>query len=116
MKERRRFIRLDVGVDVTYTKCDAPEQGGLSYSKNISRGGICLSVNEKLKKSDLLDLKISVLRYEKPIDAKARVIWVKEYHNSADLGKPRFDIGVELIGISKQDAKEIEEYISGRAV
>ena len=82
MQDRRKFIRLDAAVDVIYARCDSSQDSGQFYSRNICKGGICFVVNKKLKKSDLIDLKISIPRYLTPIAAMGKVAWIKEAKNS----------------------------------
>jgi len=116
MEERRKFFRLRASVNVSYTKRKATEEEKSTSSKDISRGGICLIVNEELQESDLLDLKISLPRYTKPIYAAGRVVWIKEITvGDVSRGK-KFYSGIEFIKIDERDAKEIEKFVFAERV
>ena len=110
-EERRRYVRLNVLVDIAYGRCESLKKGQLTLAKNIGRGGICLIVYEEFKESDLLDLKIYLPESKTPISAVGRVVWVKEFIiGDISTGK-RFDLGIEFLEIDEEDAKRIEKYI-----
>lgn len=111
-EERRRYVRLNALVDVTYNRHPhkPQEESSLRVSKNISKGGICLIVYEEFKKDDLLDLKIYLPETKIPVEAQARVAWVAEFSIGDKIGK-RYDLGVEFIKISDSDIDRIDRYV-----
>jgi c-di-GMP-binding flagellar brake protein YcgR len=107
-KERRRFARLNVLVDVVYKKHAGLDGNKLSLAKNISKGGICLIVYEELKESDTLELIMRLPEDNGTVSALGRVVWVKEFIIGDN---KRFDAGIEFIGIEEEDINKINKYV-----
>jgi len=109
--ERRQFVRLNFSVDVIYHKVPPVEKEKLSLAKNISTGGICLIVYEELREQDALDLEIYLPEDKTAIQAKGRVIWVKEFI-IGDISKgKRYDVGIDFLEINKNDLERINKYV-----
>lgn len=112
MEEKRRFIRLDVGVDVKWKKLYDEIFDGTSINKDISEGGICLIIEEKLQIGDRLQLEIG-LPSKKNITAVGKVAWVSEYGVIYDNHKRNYDTGVEFMEIEETDRQEISTFVFG---
>jgi c-di-GMP-binding flagellar brake protein YcgR len=111
IEEKRKYIRLNLLADVIHKKRAPTEQEKLMLMKNISSGGICIIVYEKLKVSDVLDLKIYLPGENEPIDIVGRVAWLKEFSiGDSNVGK-RYDAGIEFIKINEQDRNRINKYV-----
>jgi len=113
MEERRKYVRLNTLVDVAYQKHQPEVEKELSLSKNISKGGICLIAYEKLKKFDLLDLKLYLPGARAPINAVGKVVWTEEFIIGDISTGRRFDVGIEFMKISPEDKKKIDQYVFG---
>lgn len=111
LEERREFVRLNALVDVVYAKHPALDKEKLSLAKNISKGGICLIVYQRLKKQDVLDLKIYLPEDKAPISVLGRVVWVKEFIIGDPSTGKRFDIGIEFIEIKDKELNKINKYV-----
>ena len=113
MKERRRWVRVAIKVDIAYTECRSPEKEKLSFSKDISRGGVCLIISEELQESGLLDLKIYLTKDETPIKVRGRVAWIHEFTGD-DVSKQEkaFYAGIEFMEIDEEGGRKIDEYIA----
>ena len=111
MQERRKYRRLATTVDVAYSKTQPKSKEKQVYSKNISKGGICLIINEEVQVSDLLELKIFLPRHEAPINVIGEVHWVRESIIGGTYGGKKYDVGIEFKKISEQDVNEIEKYV-----
>jgi c-di-GMP-binding flagellar brake protein YcgR len=111
--DRRKFARLNILVDVTYSKHAAFKDDKLTFTKNISRGGMCFVGYEKLKLNDVVDLNVFLPGDSIPIIAIGKVVWVKEF-NIGDTSKKRYDVGVEFVEVAEQDVRRIDKYMTGR--
>ena len=115
MEEQRRYVRLSASVEVTWRKI-ADSSGQPSpqddITKNISEGGICLIVYEKVAIEDVLDLVIE-LPTQKIIHCKGKIRWVKEFEIIGEKGKRRYDIGIEFKDITSADREEIKKFVFG---
>ena len=89
--EHRKYLRLDSVFPVQFRLETLDGKNFLSdwlqgFTNNLSRGGICLSINNlnaqlfKLleEKKAKLSLEIDILISSKPIPAQASVVWVKD--------------------------------------
>lgn len=110
MKEKRRFVRLDINVNIKWSK-DLTETEKTGGSKNISGGGICLMTEEKgLEVGDRLKLEFE-LPNEKVIKAKGKVAWIEKFEiMNKDYGK-KYDVGIEFSDIAEKDREEIKKFI-----
>ena len=109
--ERRRFPRLITSADVEYTILEKKAlQEKDTVSKNISAGGICLIVYEKIELGSLLDLKIRLEDINYVALVKGRVVWSSYFTFDADK-KARYDLGIEFIEINESDRQKISKYI-----
>ena len=111
MIERRKFIRLSSAFTVGYRILDSSEKEKITFSKNISEGGICFVVEEELGVSELLDLNLYLPGDKEIISVTGRVIWIKECPEEGELGKRTFRVGIEFIGLDKKSAKKIDQYV-----
>ncbi len=110
-EERRKVPRLNLAVDVNYSLLQkAPSFKAEVQSKNISAGGICLIVYEKVEIGDRLALVINLPDGERPIQVKGTVRWIGEFILSAD-NKNSWDAGVEFIGINDEDREKLSRYV-----
>ena len=110
-EERRKFPRLNLAVDIEYSLLQKEQSLKVEVlSKNISSGGICLIVYEKVKIGDSLALVINLPEGESPIQVKGIVKWIGGFILSVD-NKSSWDVGVEFIGINEADREKLTRYV-----
>ena len=112
--EKRQFVRLNVLTDVTYAKVASPQDEGLSISKNISMGGICLIVYEKLNVGDVVLLNIVLPDNLASIPSHGRVVWIREFIIGDPVKGKRYDSGIEFLDISEENRNRINKYVFRR--
>ncbi|MFH1996066.1 MAG: PilZ domain-containing protein [Candidatus Omnitrophota bacterium] len=106
--ERRKFIRLDAPIGVTYT-VDRGDKVYRVVSKNVSALGLRFQSFEKnLRESSLLDLTINLPEALNPVHACARVIWVKKL--SLEDNAP-LDIGVEFESVDEDNKNTFLKFL-----
>ena len=103
-KERRKFIRLDITIDIKYKILKMGKKGE-AVSKNISGEGISLSVDEEIPPASILLLEMKIPVYPESITAKGIVIWSKK----SEIKK--FEIGMKFIKINPIVKTKIFKYI-----
>ena len=106
--ERRRYIRLEVPLKVTYT---IPELHKVftTVAKNISADGIRFESHDKsLKESSLIELKIEIPHLSSAVHAKGRIIWKSKL--SLEDGAP-FDVGVEFTEIEDDNKNTFLKFL-----
>jgi len=125
-RERRRYLRLDTVFPVQ-ARLESPDKKQIlsqwvqGFTSNVSRGGICLAVNNlpddaakliKEKKANLfLEITLPIIR--RPVDALANIAWVKE---PLSPGVNHTLIGLDYIRINPKHNILIMRYAWGRRI
>lgn len=110
--ERRRFVRISADIPVRYSLPKGPNNIKAPKTKDISIGGICITINEKLMPRASLCLVIEPAGSPEPILANGEVAWVKE--NTQETNKEGiryFDIGIEFKDILPKDKERLFGFI-----
>ena len=113
MQERRKFVRLDLNVEVQWHKIAESSRAAadsVNVSKNISGGGICLMVNEPVVVGDTLKLDIA-LPENKSIRAIGRVAWVDTFEIIGGRREVKYEAGIEFVDISNVDREQIKKLV-----
>ncbi|MFH1768166.1 MAG: PilZ domain-containing protein [Candidatus Omnitrophota bacterium] len=108
--ERRQYPRLTASVDIKYSVVPANSLNEIGCTKNISIGGICLIVYEKVEIGSVLFLEFILPDTNDSIKATGNVAWTEEFSISTD-AMPRYDVGIEFINIDKDARDKISRYI-----
>ena len=117
--EHRKYLRLDTVFPVQF-RLEEPQRdvflsGWLQgFTNNISRGGICLAINnldpelfELLKKKNIkLSLEIDIPISSKPICARASIVWVKDIFKD----KHQYLVGINYDYISVRQNNKLMRY------
>jgi c-di-GMP-binding flagellar brake protein YcgR len=113
MKEKREFARLDLNVKVDWKRTLVTSEPGQEFSdktKNISAGGLCLVVYEKLDIGEILEIEM-VLPSKETIRAEGKVVWISEYEIEGEEEETIYDIGVQFVKISDKEREEISKFV-----
>lgn len=113
MKDKREFARLDLNVKVDWKKISEttePKQEFSDETKNISAGGLCLVVYEKLSIGEKVQIEME-LPSKEVIKAEGKVVWISEYEISGREEETIYDIGVEFVKISQKERDEINKFV-----
>ena len=113
MQERRKFPRFNLSVTVNWGKGadvadQAPQHKGTS--KDISAGGICLILDERVSAGDVLELEIK-LSLDKVIRLKGRVAWIEKFEMIGGRHEVGYEGGIEFIDVSDEMREEISKSI-----
>lgn len=74
----------------------------LSFTRNISKGGICLVTREKFKLDTLLRVQIYVPTRKEPIKALVKVAWINKR-----MLRSGYDIGVSFVEMTESDKRAL---------
>jgi len=96
--EQRKSPRLPLDVEVDY------KGRAMARSKNISKEGICLISGDKPDEGKILNLRFFLPQEANPIQAYAKVMWVKE------AGEYYFEFGLKFWEIDGEDEKRLNAY------
>ncbi len=108
MEEKRKFVRLEFPIEVTYRISANPSIEDKSISKNISGGGIRIILKEKLLPGSPLELEINVPDTDVPISALGETVWQEEMVMGREVC---YESGVKFVKISPEDRDKITHYV-----
>jgi hypothetical protein len=101
--EKRIFSRHNTSLKIRYKVSSGEE--GVSYVKDIGRGGIRLFLNNPFRIGTLLNIEIKLPFDITPILAKGSVVWTDEDES---------DAGISFDEVRQQDLNRIMQYIGNR--
>lgn len=110
MEERRKTIRITESFKVDYQVVKSFRMVS-SRSQDISEGGMCLPVLQRLQPKMVLDLEIYLEGERKPIKAIGEIVWLKEIK---DLKFPYLS-GIRFIKIVPEAASRLKSYIDKKS-
>ncbi|MCK5798076.1 MAG: TIGR02266 family protein [Deltaproteobacteria bacterium] len=102
----RRFRRADVVMEVHYRSAGSFL---VSYSLNLSKGGLFLETDDLLPIGTRLSVSFTIPGAAQAVEGQAEVIWLRE--NPSDEG-PR-GLGLQFDALEKNIGKQIDAMISG---
>lgn len=103
MDERRKFVRIDVCIEIDYEVL--PMVSGRAESKNIAEGGLCFLTERKLENNTVLLLKFNLSDAEKThIECTGRVIWQK-------IDDTGYLTGIEFLGGDFSNQFKIQKFV-----
>jgi c-di-GMP-binding flagellar brake protein YcgR len=108
MSERRRFIRLEVPVELSY-RLPQGDRVYRSTSKNISPEGLGFQVSGGApSEADVLDITLELPSAPNPVHIRGKVVWKKRL--SLEDNTP-YDIGVEFLDIDEDNKNTFLRYL-----
>ena len=105
MEEKRKYIRIEAPIVVTYKLKDKSRPGKKTITKDFSEGGIRFPVYEKLKIGAPLELYIDTPFDTIPIFAIGQIVWTKAL--STQEGREIYDVGVKFTQMRTFDKKRM---------
>ena len=111
MEERRKFVRLDTRLPVSYQVMRGPASKG-SLSSDISGGGVCLFLSEPLKPGTILSVEVTLPEQARRIAFTGEVIWCEQYEVIGKTQRERsVEAGVKFIQIEPPDQQAIMRHV-----
>jgi c-di-GMP-binding flagellar brake protein YcgR len=104
---RRRYVRVDVALPVSYTR-ESGEAAKLGSSSDLGGGGVRLATDEDLPLGDVLLLRFRLPNVQRELIARGRI--VLSFYNSQN---EQFFHGIAFTQIDPRDQEEIIRYVAG---
>ncbi len=109
IEERRRFIRLEVPVELKYVVEDDPSQMRRHVAtKDLSCDGLRFISEQKIDEGAFLDINLTIPGANNPVHIKGRAIWAKK--TSSEDTAP-FEVGVEFTQIEEDNKNTFLKYL-----
>ena len=110
--EKRKFSRIPLNVKVRYDVLKgSPHRTEETRSKNISAGGICLAISEKIDTGALLRLKLFLQGEDDFVIVTGEVVWVEEFSINDTADYKAYDCGIEFFDFNDLDQEKIIRYL-----
>lgn len=114
--ERRKSIRVTTELPVSYIIEKKLRIKLNGESKDVSRKGMRLLINEKLVEGTLLFLEFDMPETRETISADGRVVWANGNFDERDgAGKRMFQTGIQFVSIKPADDAVLTAYINKAA-
>ena len=111
MEERRKFVRLDTRLEISYAVLPA-EQAKHAVTKDISAGGICLFAEKPLPPGTRLQVAMTLPGRKEPVHFTAEVVWAESYEVIGKEQRQRaVEIGVRFVEIAPKDQEAILQHV-----
>ena len=110
MEERRQFVRLDTTLPVTYRVLPA-SAAKATTTKNISGGGLCVFLKERLPSGTPLEVQVTLPGRDKPTTFTAEVTWCEEYEVVGAKRERMVQAGVKFVFIHPADQDAIMQHV-----
>jgi len=110
MIERRKFIRLQAPIGVTYKVLKKIKRAKSSQTliKNIGGGGIRIMTKDDLKSGDLVELAIEIPHLKEPIRAVGEVVWFAHFRDRDREGR---EAGIRFRDIEPKNLHRVLEFV-----
>jgi hypothetical protein len=105
LPERRRFVRLDVPLMVTFSRGDHEEK---IATKNISPVGFMVETPEGFDQEKTLSFSLMIEPDGDPVKVQGKVIWQNKI-NLED-GAP-FDVGIDIVDVDDKGKNKFLRYL-----
>ncbi|MDD5670587.1 MAG: ATPase, T2SS/T4P/T4SS family [Candidatus Omnitrophica bacterium] len=127
IEERRKYIRIQVQLDVIFrpinvetnqdvTKSEMNPWEGKGLSDNLSAGGVAFRTTEILYPGDILDMKINFPDDVKPIECIAKTLRVKQLSMGGAGTAVAYQAAVCFLAIHSIDRLRIEKFCKTKSV
>lgn len=107
IEEKRRFIRLEVPVELKYIIKGDPRRKEV-MTKDVSCEGLRFICNDEIREGTALELNINIPNANNPVHINGKAVWVKKL--SIEDGSP-FEVGVEFMEIEEDNKNTFLKYL-----
>lgn len=112
MEERRRFVRLNARLPVTYLILPSGTRQH-STTKNLGGGGISFYAEKALRSGTHLQMALTLPDREEPAHFTAEVTSSVQYATAGKGGSRRsVEVGVRFLEIAPKDQEAVMEYVT----
>ena len=113
MEERRKFVRLDTRLEISYTVTSLPaDKAKRTVTKDIGGGGVCLFAERPLPSGTQLQVAMKLPGREPPVNFTAEVVWCEQYEMIGKEEQSRaVELGVRFMEIAPQDRDAIMQHV-----
>ena len=110
-QERRRFVRLDTTLPVTYRVLPS-STAQVATTKDIGGGGICVFLTQRLSVGTPLEIEVRLPNRPTPVCLTGEVVWCEEYEVVGKTERNRaIQAGVRFVYFDPKDQEAIMQHV-----
>ena len=106
-EEKRKFIRLEVPVDLKYIVENEPVRKEVT-TNDLSCEGLRFTSEEGVREGALLELNLNIPDASNPVHINGKVVWSKRLSTE---DRSPFEVGVEFIKIEEDNKNTFLKYL-----
>lgn len=114
--ERRRFMRFDLDTNVKFRFFDNIDENIKGKAKNLSAEGVCIVTEKEIPKDRDIELDISLPGRKGPVRVRGKVIWTHKIKRVDKILPDRYEAGIKLYTVDKDDENTLLKYYYERMV
>jgi hypothetical protein len=114
--ERRRFIRFDLDTNVKFRFFDNIDENIKGKAKNLSAEGVCIVTEKEIPKDRDIELDIFLPGKKGPARVHGKVIWTHKIKRADKVLPDRYEAGIKLYTVDKDDKNTLLKYYCERMV
>jgi hypothetical protein len=111
--ERRKYKRVLGRLRITY-KIEADSIEGSAYSIDVSAGGFCIGMDQRIKNDTLVELLVYLPDNEKSFTCTARVSWQKMHGIKDKDEKLFYETGLRFENLDLKNRLRLIYYVHGK--
>ena len=114
--ERRRFIRFDLDTNIKFRFFDdmGTSENIKGKAKNLAAEGVCIVTQKEIPRDKNIEIDISLPGKKGPVRVNGRVIWTQRIKSIEKNTADRFEAGIKLYTIDKDDENTLLKYYCER--
>jgi CheY-like chemotaxis protein len=113
MSEKRQFPRFELKAPIKFKVPTQKMDISMASIKNISGGGLCLLVNQKVAFGQMLQVEFVLPHDKTNVIAMCEVVWVDVLGEESE-GGYKYQLGIKFVEIDKQQQKAINRFVVHR--
>ena len=114
--EKRMYERVSIKVKLTYELKNRPKILKDSESKDISGGGICLSLKERLLPKTQIAMRIDLGDNSETLNLDGTVVWNRRVEIAGKIGPiVYYDTGIEFNNADPINVNKVITYFYGKS-
>lgn len=109
---RRRFPRARYPCLVVLREGQERPESILAHTENFGTGGISVVVKKQIKMFSKVGIELDLMDMGDNIHCQGKIVWSIRRKEDAEEKPFFYDTGIELVNISDEDVKRIENVVS----
>lgn len=107
--ERRRYVRINESLLLSYAPIDASHEPVHTSAKNISGGGLKIPLKDKFVVGTFLKLELELLKEKKKRNLQAKVVWIRP-NSEKDKEEFPYEGGIEFVNLDPEERNMLGNY------